>query len=148
MQLEAKNIGFRYEGKGARILKGVNLSVESGERLALVGPSGCGKSTLARLLSGYLTPDRGEALWNGKPLPRKGYCPVQMIWQHPESAVNPRLKMERILCESWTPDRELLAGMGIEAGWMTRWPGELSGGELQRFCIARVLGPDTKFLIC
>ena len=42
----------------------------------------------------------------------------------------------------------MLRKMGIEKAWMKRWPIELSGGELQRFCIARVLGPQTKFLIC
>jgi peptide/nickel transport system ATP-binding protein len=148
MRLEAKNLGFRYGKKGPRILDGVNLSAEAGERLALVGPSGCGKSTLAQLLSGYLSTDEGEVLWDGAPLPDKGYCPVQMIRQHPELSVNPRWKMERILQEAWTPDEAFLNKMGIESGWLTRWPGELSGGELQRFCIARSLGPETKFLIC
>ena len=38
--------------------------------------------------------------------------------------------------------------MGIEDDWLKRWPSELSGGELQRFCIARVLSQETKFLIC
>ena len=79
---------------------------------------------------------------------RRGYCPVQMIGQHPEQAVNPRWRMEKILRECWNPKEELLQRMGIEKSWMTRWPNELSGGELQRFCIARVLGPETKFLVC
>jgi peptide/nickel transport system ATP-binding protein len=148
MQLEAKNVCFRYNGSSKWILKDVSLTVRAGERLALVGPSGCGKSTLAKILSGYIKPASSQVLWNGKPLPEKGYCPVQMIYQHPELSVNPRWKMGRILKECWAPDAELLKTMGIEDGWMTRWPAELSGGELQRFCIARVLGSDTKFLIC
>ena len=122
--------------------------MESGQRTALVGPSGCGKSTLSRVLSGYLEPSEGRVLLDGKPLPLKGYCPVQMIYQHPEQAVNPRWKMEKILKECWDPDEELLKAMGIEEAWLERWPSELSGGELQRFCIARVLGPETRFLIC
>ena len=56
--------------------------------------------------------------------------------------------MEKILCEAWTPDAELLKDMGIEREWLKRWPAELSGGELQRFLIARVLGPQTRFLVC
>ena len=118
------------------------------QRVALVGPSGCGKSTLAGILAGYEIPESGEVLWEGRPLERRGYCPVQMIGQHPEQAVNPRWRMEKILRECWNPKEELLQRMGIEKSWMTRWPNELSGGELQRFCIARVLGPETKFLVC
>ncbi len=148
MRLEAKEVGFRYQEKSPWVLKNVDFSLESGQRIALVGSSGCGKSTLARLLAGYLRPSDGRVLLDGKPLPAKGYCPVQMIGQHPEQAVNPRWKMEKTLHECWSPDEELLAAMGIEEEWLKRWPAELSGGELQRFCIARVLGPATKFLVC
>lgn len=146
--LEAKNISFRYQKNLPWILNNVNLEIKEGERAALVGPSGYGKSTLARILAGYEAPKRGEVLWQGKPLPRTGYCPVQMIGQHPERAVNPRWRMEKILRECWNPQEDLLKRMGIEKAWMKRWPIELSGGELQRFCIARVLGPGTEFLIC
>lgn len=147
-RLEANGISFRYTDKSAWVLKDVSIRVAAGESVALVGPSGCGKSTLAKILSGYLKPGNGEVLWEGKPLPKKGFCPVQMIHQHPELSVNPRHKMGRILHEAWTPDAALLRDMGIEEEWLSRWPGELSGGELQRFCIARVLGPQTKILVC
>ncbi len=147
-RLEARNIQFRYQKGSPWILKGVSIKIEAGERVALVGPSGYGKSTLARILAGYEMPLQGEVLWNGQPLPRAGYCPVQMVSQHPERAVNPRWKMEKTLRECWEPDGAFLQKMGIEEAWMKRWPIELSGGELQRFCIARVLGPKTKFLVC
>ena len=75
-------------------------------------------------------------------------CPIQMIYQHPEQSFNPRCKMDKILNEGWNVDDNLLEQMGIEKSWLNRWPNELSGGELQRFCIARVLGPETKFLVC
>lgn len=148
MQLKADNISFRYTEKSEWILKDVSIQIESGERVGIIAPSGYGKSTLSKILAGYCTPSSGEVLVDGKPLPKKGYCPVQMISQHPELAVNPRWKMEKILNEAWTPDQELLDKMGIERSWLTRWPSELSGGELQRFCIARVLSPETKFLLC
>ena len=148
MQLEAKGIGFRYSDKSRWILKDVDLTVKAGEKLALVGPSGFGKSTLSKILAGYVKPSSGTVLIDGKQLPQKGYSPVQMIYQHPELAVNPRWKMSKIINECWEPDDEFLSTMGIEKEWMSRWPTELSGGELQRFCIARVLGPETKFLIC
>lgn len=147
-RLEACRISFRYDKKDPWILEEYDLKLSAQERTALVGPSGCGKSTLSKLLSGYERPEKGEILWKGKPLPQTGYCPVQMIGQHPEQAVNPRWKMEKILKECWDPKEELLKKMGIEKEWMKRWPIELSGGELQRFCIGRVLGPKTEYLIC
>ena len=148
MQLRAENISFRYNNKSPWILKNVDLTLDAGERVALTGPSGCGKSTLSKILAGYLEPTEGQVLLDGKPLPTRGYSPVQMIYQHPEQAVNPRWKMERTLKECWEPDEQLLRAMGIESEWLKRWSSELSGGELQRFCIARVLGPQTRFLVC
>lgn len=148
MQLRAENISFRYNNKSPWILKNVDLTIKTGERVALTGPSGYGKSTLSKILAGYLEPTEGQVLLDGKPLPTRGYSPVQLIYQHPEQAVNPRWKMERTLKECWEPDEQLLRAMGIESEWLKRWSSELSGGELQRFCIARVLGPQTRFLVC
>ncbi|MDR1915237.1 MAG: ATP-binding cassette domain-containing protein [Synergistaceae bacterium] len=146
-KLEAQRVGFRYGGKGVWILKDIDLAIEPGERVGLVGPSGCGKSTLSKLLSGYETPTSGQVLWNGEMLPQSGYCPVQMIYQHPEMAVDINKKMQSALCEGWIPDTELLEAIEIRPEWLTRWPTELSGGELQRVCVARALGPQTKFLL-
>lgn len=148
MQLKAENISFRYTNKSPWILNDISMEIQEGERVAIVGPSGYGKSTLAKILAGYEKATSAQILLNDKPLPDKGFCPVQMVYQHPELAVNPRWKMEKILNECWRPDKELLDRMGIESSWLTRWPSELSGGELQRFCIARVLSPETRFLIC
>ena len=147
MLLEVKNISYRYNKSSKWILKDVSFKIDSKERVALVGPSGYGKSTLSKIISGYIKPDEGEILWDGKPIPKKGYCPIQMIYQHPEQSVNPRWKMGKTLNEGWNVDNDLLKEMGIEKSWLNRWPNELSGGELQRFCIARVLGPETKFLV-
>jgi peptide/nickel transport system ATP-binding protein len=146
MRLEAKGISFGYD-RDQLILDGAELSLESRERVALVGPSGSGKSTLAAILSGYLKPFTGTVTLDGEPLPHKGYCPVQLIYQHPEQAINPRWRLQRTLLEAWEPDEATLKGMGIEPAWLTRYPAELSGGEIQRFCIARALGPQTQFII-
>lgn len=148
MQIDVKNISFKYKDNTPLILKDLDLGLDSTERVALVGSSGCGKSTLAKIIAGYLKPDKGEVLLEGKKMKDNGYCPIQIIYQHPENAVNPRWKMKEILNEGWNPDKELLDEIGIEESWFNRWPSELSGGELQRFCIARALGPETKFLIC
>ena len=146
MLLEAHDVCFGYKRKQI-ILDRVSLRIDSGERVALIGPSGCGKSTLSQILAGYLMPDSGTILFRGEQLPREGYCPVQLIYQHPEKAINPRWKLERTLNEIWTPDDAFLKDMGIEKEWLSRYPTELSGGEMQRFCIARALGPQTQFVI-
>src|SRR5699024_6446285 len=62
-------------------------------------------------------------------------------------AVNPRGTMEKVLQEGWQADQHVMKAVGIEQEWMTRWPSELSGGALQRFCAGRALGPDTRLLI-
>lgn len=148
MILEARNISFRYGEKSREILKDFSLKAESTERVGLVAPSGFGKTTLCKILSGYEKPDSGEVLLDGKPLDFYGsYCPVQLIWQHPEQAINPRLRMKAVLEEGDNVSPDLIKRLGIEADWMNRFPAELSGGEMQRFCIARALGQRTQFLL-
>ena len=145
--LEAKSVSFAYK-PGKPVLSGVSLSVRSGERVGLTAPSGAGKTTLCRIVSGYLRPQAGEALLDGEGVfSLKGYCPVQMIWQHPEKSVNPRARMKEAIAEGDAVEERVIDGLGIERAWYDRFPGELSGGEIQRFCIARALGRCTKILI-
>lgn len=148
MRLEARNVSFRYGRRSPWVLREKNLAIESGERLALFAPSGYGKSTLAMLLAGYLEPTEGEILLDGKPLPKKGVCPVQLIYQHPEKAINPRWRLKKVLEESGELREDVLDAFGIERAWLERYPRELSGGELQRFCVARALMSGAEFLIC
>ena len=148
MRLEARNVSFRFERNQPWVLENVSLAVESGERLALFAPSGYGKSTLARIMAGYLKPAQGEILLDGKPLPTKGVCPVQLIYQHPEKAINPRWRLKHVLEESGEMQSRVLDAFGIERAWLERFPRELSGGELQRFCVARALMSGAQFLIC
>lgn len=148
MILEAKNLSFRYEESGRKILDQFSLQVDSSERVGILAPSGFGKTTLCKILAGYEEPETGTVLMDGKSFySYKGYCPVQMIWQHPEQAVNPRLRMRNVFEEGDQVETELIKKLGIEHDWMNRFPTELSGGELQRFCIARALGKRTRFLL-
>ncbi len=148
MILEAKNLSFSYEESGRKILDQFSLQVDSSERVGILAPSGFGKTTLCKILAGYEEPETGTVLMDGKSLySYKGYCPVQMIWQHPEQAVNPRLRMRNVFEEGDQVETELIKKLGIEPDWMNRFPTELSGGELQRFCIARALGKRTRFLL-
>ena len=146
MPIEVRNLSFQYERRHP-MLRNISLRVEDGERLALVGPSGCGKSTLAQILSGNIRPVSGQILLDGEPLSYRGFCPVQLIYQHPEKAINPRWKLKKTLAEAWEPDDDFLDALGIERAWLNRYQTELSGGELQRFCIARALAPQTRFVI-
>ena len=146
MELKANNISFSYN-KNRHILKDASISVESNQIIGLMGDSGSGKSTLCKILSGYISNYTGEVTLDGKPIPDKDFYPVQLIFQHPEKTMNPKWKMEKVLNESWKVSQELKDTFGLKDSWLTRWPSELSGGELQRFSILRALNPKTKFIV-
>lgn len=148
MILEAKHISFRYGTDSRQILDDFSLKLTQEERVGLIAPSGFGKTTFCKIVAGYEKPDKGEVLLDGRPLSAyKGYCPVQMIWQHPEQVVNPRLRMREVLKQGDEIEEYIVEGLGIEEDWKNRFPAEISGGEMQRFCIARALGRRTRFLL-
>lgn len=200
MSLEAHDIAFGYV-PGHLVLDGARLAVNPGERVALTAPSGRGKTTFCRVLAGYLFPARGTVLADGFPVVARVSCeprPVQLIWQHPEQAFDPLLRMKRSLveglagseapmrrahadrrsnrgcrsgrvphfgpaCRPWHARRfaqgraealdsirvtGLLDRFGIREAWLERFPHELSGGELMRFCIVRALLAEPRYLIC
>lgn len=147
MSLEVKSISFSYQAN-TPILKDVSLSLHPHEIVGLKAPSGYGKSTLAKLMSGYEPLQQGEVLVDGAPLSSyKGFSPVQLAFQHPEKSVNPRWKIEKILNEGWPVSQEIKDCFGIEDYWLEKWPNELSGGELQRICLARILSPETRYVM-
>lgn len=146
MKLEAIGIGKQLPDK-SWLFRSIDLSIRQGEIVGLQGASGSGKSSLCRILAGMDSPTEGEVRINGHLLPKRGYHPVQLVYQHPEHAVNPRWKVGAILNEGWQPDDELLDALHIDRSWFNRWPSELSGGQLQRICIARSLSPHTSYLL-
>lgn len=150
MILEARDVTFYYRGRRhTPVLENFSISVSSGERMGLKAPSGRGKTTLCRLLAGYEKPAKGQVLLDGRPVREyRGVCPVQMVWQHPETVVDPLLTLGKTLNEAGAVEQRLLDALHIEPGWLTRYPSELSGGELQRFCLARALNPEVRFLLC
>lgn len=161
--LEARDITFAYDGSHP-LYRNFNISIDCGERVALAGPSGCGKTTLCRLLAGYVRPLSGSVFVDGHALlpparamrgfprnhSRNRSCPVQLIGQHPERALDPRMRMRDSLAEAGITNANestLVRDLGIRAEWLARFPHELSGGELQRFCIARALAVGPRYLI-
>ncbi len=147
MELKGTNISFKYPLAKEYLLKDINIHLDNNKITGLVGDSGVGKSTLCEILSGYYTNFEGTVELDGQKLPEKEFCPVQLIYQHPEKVMNPKWKMKDVLEESWNVDDNLLSEFGIQKSWFTRFPQELSGGELQRFSVLRSLNPKTKFLI-
>ncbi|AKB78684.1 Dipeptide transport ATP-binding protein DppF [Methanosarcina horonobensis HB-1 = JCM 15518] len=146
MCLKGENISFGYK-KNNLVLNNVSISLDRGKVLGLIGDSGSGKSTLCKILAGYENNYKGNVSIDGKEILSKGYNPVQLVFQHPEKAVNPKWKMKDILSEGNNVSQDILDSFGIKKNWLNRWPNELSGGELQRFALARALGSETRYLI-
>lgn len=144
--LRANDVSFGY-ARGPAILDQVSLAVAPGEIVGLPGPSGRGKTTLGRILCGYLKPQSGTVTLNDTPLPHSGYCPVQLVFQHPELAMNPRCRIGTILNEATPCPDHILQSLGIRQSWLERYPHELSGGELQRIALARVMNTSTRYLV-
>ncbi len=146
--LVGKALAFRYSLKQAWLFREMNISIAPGERVGLPGPSGRGKSTVAKVLAGYLPALNGNIFVDGKSQEKDAFNPVQLLFQHPELAVNPRWKIQDILSEAEKPSNELMQQLEIDDSWLSRFPHELSGGELQRVCLARALDPRTRYLLC
>lgn len=146
--LVVKNLSFSYKNRPA-VVDGFSLRLEPGEIVGVLGSSGRGKTTIVRLIAGYLRPQSGtiavgsSSASDFKDVPN----PIQLLHQHPEKSLDPRWTMRKILDEAPAPFEGLLAELGIREQWLSRHPHELSGGELQRFCLARVINPHTRFLI-
>lgn len=144
--LQGDALSFRYE-QGPWILQRTDVRILPGEVVGLPGPSGRGKTTLARLLCGYLQPVEGRVFIDGQPLQQRNYCPAQLLFQHPELAMNPRRKICRTITEAHDCSPAILQSLGIHPGWLQRYPHELSGGELQRIALARVMGEGTRYIV-
>lgn len=145
MPLKAEHVSFRYNRRSPLLLEDVSLTVEDGERLAVISPSGYGKSTFVEILAGYLKPTTGRVLLDGEPISRT--ASIQLISQHPEEAINPRWRMGKVLAEAGEVDNETREALGLEPEWLERYPRELSGGEMQRFSVARALIANPKFIL-
>lgn len=156
MSLRASGIAYRHPGAERLVLDGVSLTVEPGQITALVGPSGSGKSTLARLLVGLLTPVSGTVTCDGDPVgARRGglSTTTALLAQDPLTATDPRHSLARIISlpavlAGRRLDVEVAASeVGLTPDLLDRRPRDVSGGQLQRACLARALAQRPRYLV-
>ncbi|SHF68735.1 peptide/nickel transport system ATP-binding protein [Desulfacinum infernum DSM 9756] len=164
--LEVRGVSASY-GQGVEVLQDINVKVKRKTTVAVVGESGSGKSTLARVVTGLLPPLKGTIVFDGEELPadlkardRESLRRLQMIYQMPDTALNPRQKLRTVLGRPLEfyfgmkgkeqEDRiiELLDMVELPPEYIDRYPTELSGGEKQRVCIARALAAQPDLVIC
>lgn len=145
----------------------VSLTLYKGETLGIVGESGCGKSTLVKLIMQLHAPTSGTICYRGEDLTRlTGECMrqsrrhIQMVFQDPSQAFNPKMKIKDILCEplrnfklikggeAGTKVEELLGMVELPEAFADRYPGNMSGGQRQRIGIARALALKPEILVC
>ena len=166
--LEVNNLKkvFRNSGKEFTAADDVSFFIREGECVGLIGESGCGKSTVANLTAGFLRPDAGSITFCGKPLQWKGKDAqrdrrdMQMVFQNPHLSLDSRMTVEENLAEAVVyyekpSPAELRARMeaqllrlGLPAEYLSKYPGQISGGECQRVAIARALMRSPLLLIC
>ncbi|WP_418185706.1 ABC transporter ATP-binding protein [Aliarcobacter vitoriensis] len=141
------NISKTYKDK--KVLENINFDIQKGSCLGIIGESGSGKSTLAKIILGIEKASSGEILKNNKPT-------ASIVFQDYNSSVNPKLTVYEILNEPFWNSYEkldiknailLLKSVELEMNILKKYPHELSGGQLQRVCIARAIANKPNFLV-
>jgi len=158
---------FRKASKVVKAVDDVSVDVFRGQTLGLVGESGSGKTTLGRTIVGLQPPTAGSIAFDAVPLEGTGRRDtilrkrIQMIFQDPYSALNPRMTVGKAIMEplkwhfpEWSEAQyqerlvALLEQVGLEADHQYRFPQAFSGGQRQRICIARALAPEPDLIVC
>ena len=159
--LNVKNIYASIGGK--QILKNVSFDISENEILGLVGGSGSGKSTAAKVITGLLKPDSGSIELYGRKLSgkrsREECGSIQMVFQNPESSLNPKYKIGKILADAMSfqlrlsreetakRSADLIRRMELPEDTLYRYPGSFSGGQKQRIALARALSVEPDLII-
>ena len=125
-----------------QIFAPMDLEVRRGERIAVQGPSGTGKSTLGNVLLGLLAPDTGRVERRARLRPHA----LQKLYQDPVGSFAPHISLAQSLRDAarlhrcdWKAVQRRLAQLRVPEDLLARRPEQVSGGELQRIALARVL---------
>lgn len=140
------------------VLNGVSITVNEGECVGIVGESGSGKSTLGKVVLGLESPDSGEVVLGEAIDNLPTHKAISVVFQDYNTSVNPRLTVREIINEPLITEAmskaqreallvQLLEEVGLTAEMLERYPHQLSGGQLQRVCIARAVAPNPKFIL-
>lgn len=168
--LQIKNLTKKFAAEGGKMLTAcdnVTLNAYAGQTLGIIGESGCGKSTLVRTILQIHPASGGEVIFDGQDIlklrgeaARQNKRKIQMVFQDPAAAFNPKMKVKEIVCEpllnfglikkSEVDDKaaELLRLVELPEDFKDRYPHNMSGGQRQRLGIARALSLEPKIVVC
>src|ERR1700760_3880641 len=175
LEVEAISKSYSSSSGTALVVDRVSFTIARGQTLGVVGESGSGKSTVARMVLGLIEPTAGEVRFDGEVVAKARGSRLrwmrrrmQPVFQDPYAALNPRMRVEQILCEPFRIHSslagseahlprgqkaqrervaELLKSVGLDASALTRYPHEFSGGQRQRINIARALALRPRLLV-
>ena len=168
--LEIKNLTKKFAVDGGRFLTAcdnISLKAYAGQTLGIIGESGCGKSTLVRTVLQIHPATGGEVIFEGQDIlklrgeaARQNRRKIQMVFQDPAAAFNPKMKVKEIVTEPLlnfglikksevdAKAAELLQMVELPVEFMNRYPHSMSGGQRQRLGIARALSLEPKIVVC
>ena len=168
--MRVENLTKKFPVAGGKFLTAcdnITFSVRKGETVAIVGESGCGKTTLLKSIMNMQSPTSGRIIFHGEDITqltgeakRQNYRHIQMVFQDPTAAFNPKMKIKDIICEPLlnfdlisrddveNKARELLTQVDLPPDFVNRYPHNMSGGQRQRVAIARALALEPEIIAC
>ena len=168
--LSVEHVTKKFPVSGGKFLTAcddITFDVRKSETVAVVGESGCGKTTLLKAIMNMQKPTSGKIIFHGEDITqltgeakRQNYRHIQMVFQDPTAAFNPKMKVRDIVCEPLinfdlisardvdAKARELLTQVDLPADFVDRYPNNMSGGQRQRVAIARALALEPEIIAC